>query len=88
MKIANTMFFCSPGAGILDQLLPILKEISKKNKIDIFVYNENILSDIQNNDFLATEIDKISKKIIYLDSFTNQIRTIDKLKKYKIKKNI
>ena len=76
MKIANIMFFCSPGAGIFDLLLPVLKEISKKNKIDVFVYNENILRDIQNNDFLAAEIDKISKKIIYLDSFTNQFRLL------------
>ena len=86
MKIANIMFFCSPGAGIFDLLLPVLKEISKKNKIDVFVYNENILRDIQNNDFLAAEIDKISKKIIYLDSFTNQFRAIESIKKYKIKK--
>ena len=29
MKNKNLIFFCSPGAGMLDQLLPVIKKISK-----------------------------------------------------------
>ena len=81
MKNKSLMFFCSPGAGILDQLLPILKKISKKNKVDLFFYDESIITDIKKNNFLNKEVENISHKIIYIDTFTNHIKIIKNLKK-------
>ena len=86
MKNKSLMFFCSPGAGIFDQLLPILKKISKKNKVDLFFYDESIITDIKKNNFLNKEVENISDKIIYIDTFTNHIKIIKNLKKYKIRK--
>ena len=86
MKNKNLIFFCSPGAGMLDQLLPVIKKISKNNKIDLFFYDESIIRDIKKNNFLAKEVENITNKFIYIDTFTNNIKIINNLKKYRIRK--
>ena len=50
----NILFLCSPGLGSLDNWLPIIKELKKKNyNLDFYVPKESILDQIETNIFFS-----------------------------------
>ena len=63
----NILFLCSPGLGSLDNWLPIIKELKKKNyNLDFYVPKESILDQIETNIFFRTQIN-----IYFNNSFDN-----------------
>ena len=46
----------------------------------------SIIRDIKKNNFLAKEVENITNKFIYIDTFTNNIKIINNLKNTELEK--
>jgi hypothetical protein len=80
----NILFLCSPGLGSLDNWLPIIKELKKKNyNLDFYVPKESILDQIETNIFFKAQINIYFNKLFYVCNKNNKINSINSLEKYK-----
>lgn len=80
----NILFLCTPGLGSLDNWLPIIKELKKKNyNLDFYVPKESILDQIKNNIFFRSQINMYFNKLFYVCDKNNKINSINSLEQYK-----
>lgn len=81
MKTA--LLVCSPNAGMLDNWLPILFNLKKKIKIEIFIPKESLIFQIKSNKFFFKNIDRIFSTIHYQKDFAgiNSVKSFDNVKR-------
>lgn len=64
----NCLFICSPSLGLLDNWIPVLSKLKKKNfKIDIFFPKISTVEQFNTSNFLSKEAFKIFNNVIYQD---------------------
>lgn len=81
MKTA--LLVCSPNAGMLDNWIPILFNLRKKIKIEIFIPKESLIFQIKSNKFFFKNFDKIFSAIHYQKDFggINSVKNFDNIKR-------